>query len=297
MPLKPVLDLVHDARDKKYALGYFESWNFESLQGVLDAAEQTRSPIIVGFNGDFMSHGSRRLPERLGCYAELGKAAAAGASVPCGLIFNECPRDDWVRQAMLAGFNLVMPADPKASYEDYVRRVTELTEQAHQRGVAVEAEIGQLPSGASGEVKDDGEMTDPGVAARFVRATGVDLLAVSVGNVHVMLRGERELDLERLARIHEQVSIPLVLHGGTGIPGMALREVIRRGVAKVNYGTYLKQRYLKAVSFALEKGNTNPHELLGLGGDRDVMVAGRIAVRDAVLERIELLGCCGRAQI
>jgi ketose-bisphosphate aldolase len=297
MPLKPVFDLVHDAREKKYALGYFESWNFESLQGVLDAAEQTRSPIIIGFNGDFMSDGSRRLPERLRCYAELGKAAASGARVPCGLIFNECPRDEWVRDAMLAGFNLVMPADHEASYEDYVRRVTALTEDAHQRGVAVEAEIGQLPSGASGEVKEDGQMTDPEMAERFVRATGVDLLAVSVGNIHVMLRGEGELDLERLARIHEHVSIPLVLHGGSGIPGIALREAIRRGVVKVNYGTYLKQRYLKAVCFTLEKGNINPHELLGMGGDWDIMVAGRIAVRDAVLERIELLGCCGRAKI
>jgi ketose-bisphosphate aldolase len=297
MPLKPVFDLLHDALEKKYALGYFESWNFESLQGVLDAAEQTRSPIIIGFNGDFMSRAGRRLSERLRCYAELGKAAASGASVPCGLIFNECPRDEWVRDATLAGFNLVMPADPEASYEDYVRRVTALTEHAHQRGVAVEAEIGQLPSGASGEVKEDGRMTDPEMAGRFVRATGVDLLAVSVGNVHVMLRGERELDLERLACIQEQVSIPLVLHGGTGIPGIALQEAIRRGVAKVNYGTYLKQRYLKAVSFALQKGNANPHELLGIGGDWDVMVAGRIAVRDAVLERIELLGCCGRAKI
>jgi len=297
MPLEPVFDLLHDACEKKYALGYFESWNFESLQGVIDAAEQTRSPIIIGFNGDFMSHGGRRLPERLRCYAELGKAAASGASVPCGLIFNECPRDEWVREAVLAGFNLVMPADPEASYEDYVRRVTALTELAHQRGVAVEAEIGQLPSGASGKVKDDGRMTDPEVAERFARATGVDLLAVSVGNVHVMLRGERELDLERLARIHERVSIPLVLHGGTGIPGIALREAIRGGVVKVNFGTYLKQRYLKAVFCAFGKGNVNPHELLGLGGDRDVMVAGRIAVRDAVLERIELLGCCGRAKL
>jgi len=297
MPLKPVFDLVHDAREKKYALGYFESWNFESLQGVLDAAEQTRSPIIIGFNGDFMSHGGRRLPERLRCYAELGKAAASGARVPCGLIFNECPRDEWVRDAMLAGFNLVMLADHEAPYEDYVRRVTALTEDAHQRGVAVEAEFGQLPSGASGEVKEDGQMTDPEMAERFVRATGVDLLAVSVGNIHVMLRGEGELDLERLARIHEHVSIPLVLHGGSGIPGIALREAIRRGVVKVNYGTYLKQRYLKAVCLTLEKDNINPHELLGMGGDWDIMVAGRIAVRDAVLERIELLGCCGRAKI
>src|SRR6476659_342354 len=132
MPLKPVFDLVHDAREKKYAVGYFESWNFESLQGVVDAAEQTRSPLIIGFNGDFMSHRSSRLPERIRCYAELGKAAASGASVPCGLIFNECRRDEWVREAVLAGFNLVMPADPQASFEEYVRRVTALAEHAHQ---------------------------------------------------------------------------------------------------------------------------------------------------------------------
>ena len=249
MPLKSVFDLVREAREKKYALGYFESWNFESLQGVVDAAEATRSPIIIGFNGDFMSHGSRRVPERLRCYAELGKAAASGATVPCGLIFNECPIDEWVREATLAGFNLVMPADHEATYEEYVSRVIALTDFAHQRGVAVEAEIGRLPSGASGDLEDEGRMTDPELAGRFVRATGVDLLAVSVGNVHVLLRGERELDLERLAQIHEQVSVPLVLHGGTGIPGLALQEAIQRGVAKVNYGTYLKQRYLKAVSF------------------------------------------------
>jgi ketose-bisphosphate aldolase len=296
MPLQPIFDLVHDACEKKYALGYFESWNFESLQGVLDAAEETLSPIIIGFNGVFISNGDRLLPERLRCYAELGKAAASGASVPCGLIFNECPRDEWVREAMLAGFNLVMLADHQASYEEYVRRVSSLTEFAHQRGVAVEAEIGHLPTGASGEVEDDGLVTDPEVAGRFVRATGVDLLAVSVGNVHIMLLGERDLDLERLARIHEHVSVPLVLHGGSGISAISLREAIQQGVAKVNFGTYLKQRYLQTVFSALEKGSANPHELLGVGGDRDVMVAGRIAVRDAVLERIEVLGCCGRAQ-
>ena len=94
MPLRPISELVQHAREHRYALGYFESWNLESLQGVLDAAEATRSPIIIGFNGEFLSHPDRKLAERLQCYAELGKAAAASASVPCGLIFNECPDDD-----------------------------------------------------------------------------------------------------------------------------------------------------------------------------------------------------------
>ena len=294
MPLEPIGKLLQSARAGGYALGYFESWNLESLQGVIEAAESVRAPIIIGFNGEFLSRPQRRAVERLSWYAALGVAAAQSAQVPCGFIFNECPNDEWVRAAATAGFNLVMPADPAASYEDYERRVKAITAHAHKHGAAVEAEIGILPCGASGTVGVDGDMTDPELAARFVAATGVDLLAVSVGNVHIKLAGRQDLDLDRLEQIHRRVAIPLVLHGGTGIATDSLRAAIARGVAKVNYGTYLKQRTLAAVRKALKNDIANPHELLGLGGDHDVMVVGRHAVRDAVLERIETLGCCGR---
>ena len=112
MPLEPIGPMMRRAVEGGYAVGYFESWNLESLQGVIDAAEETRSPIIIGFNGDFLSRPTRLAAERLAWYAALGRAAAESASVPCGLIFNECPRDDWVRAAIEAGFNLVMLADP-----------------------------------------------------------------------------------------------------------------------------------------------------------------------------------------
>jgi ketose-bisphosphate aldolase len=295
MPLRPISELVQHARENRYALGYFESWNFESLQGVLDAAEASRSPIIIGFNGEFLSRPDRKRSERLRCYAELGKAAAACASVPCGLIFNECPDDEWVRDAVLAGFNLVMPADPSASYEDYRRRVVELTAFAHRYGVAVEAEVGHLPSGTT-ETRKGSQLTDPELAARFIRDTGVDLLAVSVGNVHIMTKGEQDLDLERLSEIRRHIAQPLVLHGGTGISASSLLAAIDLGVTKVNYGTYLKQRYLQAVRISIATNIDNPHELLGMGGDLDIMVAGRSAVCDAVLERIGLLGSCGKAK-
>jgi fructose/tagatose bisphosphate aldolase len=216
--------------------------------------------------------------------------------VPCGLIFNECPRDDWIREAIIAGFNLVMPADPKASYGDYFRRVKELTGYAHSHDVAVEAEIGELPCGVSGEADGKGQLTDPEIASRFVEETGVDLLAVSAGNVHVMVNAEQDLDLDLLAEIHERISTPLVLHGGTGITASSLKRAIPLGVVKVNYGTYLKQRYINALSAAIGTETANPHEVLGLGGDRDLMVAGRVAVRDAVRERIGLLGCRGKAE-
>src|SRR5258707_4179202 len=144
MSLWPISELIQHAREHQYALGYFESWNLESLQGVLDAAEATASPIIIGFNGDFLSDPNRKVRERIRCYAELGKAGAADASVPCGLIFNECPNDDWVRSAVLAGFNLVMPADPAATYDDYRNRVAAITEFAHRNGVAGGGEGGRF---------------------------------------------------------------------------------------------------------------------------------------------------------
>ena len=292
MPLTPVCELLDPARASGYAVGYFESWNLESLQGVIDAAEQTRSPIIVGFNGEFMSRPGRRAAERLSWYAGLGREAAASAAVPCGLIFNECGEDEWTRGAIASGFNLISVADPEAPGEEYERRVAELTRLAHERGVAVEAEIGELPAGMA---RAGGRATDPEQAAHFVAATGVDLLAVSVGNVHILTQGEQGLDLDLLDRIHQRVEVPLVLHGGTGIAADALRQAIGLGVAKVNFGTYLKQRYLAALRPALASGQADPHQLLGRGGDEDVMVAGRLAVRDAVLERIGLLDCCGKA--
>jgi ketose-bisphosphate aldolase len=296
MPLEAIGPMMRRALEGGYAVGYFESWNFESLQGVVDAAEETRSPIIIGFNGDFLSRPTRQAAERLAWYAALGRAAADSASVPCALIFNECPRDDWVRAAIEGGFNLVMLADPEAPADDYTRRVAELALVAHARGVAIEAELGELPCGASGGPPQGGSATDPDAAAAFVAATGVDLLAVSVGNVHIMTSGQAGLDLDRLATIRRRVNIPLVLHGGTGIAADALRAAIAMGIAKVNYGTYLKKRYLDAVRAAISDDGPDPHRLLGIGGPEDVLVAGRRAVRDAVLDRIGLLGCCGKAE-
>jgi len=287
--------MVATAQAGGYAVGYFEAWNLESLQGVVDAAEETRSPVIIGFSGDFLSRPERLAAERLPIYAAVGRAAAEEAGVPCGLIFNECPRDDWVQRAILAGFNLVMPVANGAADEDYASRVAKLTAMAHEHGAAVEAELGDLPCGSTGTVGASGSSTNPQLAARFVRETNVDLLAVSVGNVHIMIHGERELDLNLLKEIHRQVPAPLVLHGGTGIARDSLKKAIALGVVKVNYGTYLKQRYLAAIRKKLGEERSDPHELLGLGGEWDILVAGRNAMREAVLERIEWLGCCGRA--
>jgi ketose-bisphosphate aldolase len=296
MPLEAIGPLMARAARESYAVGYFESWSLESLQGVVDAAEMSRSPVILGFNGAFLS-GDREADERLAVYAAMGRAAAESATVPCGLIFNECPRDDWVRAAIEAGFNLVMLADPAAEPEALNERIAAIARLAHERKVAVEGELGELPYGAdpSAPAAHVGSRTDPDLAAEFVAATGVDLLAVSVGNIHIKTSGDEPLDLTLLTEIRDRVRVPLVLHGGTGIASSSLREAIALGVTKVNFGTYLKQRYLAALRTAIVRDSADPHRLLGMGGREDILVAGRLAVRDAVLERIDLLGCRGKA--
>jgi len=302
MPLESAQELTQHAYRTGYAIGYFESWNLESLEGVIDAAEKTHSPIILGFNGEFLSAPQREANENLAWYAALGKAAAESAKVPCGLIFNECSNDEWIFSAVDLGFNLVMPADPAASYDEYVDRVKAITKYAHAKSAAVEAEIDELPCGGDGHATaavdantGPAKKTEPQQLAEFVAATNVDLLAVSAGNIHISLDGECDLDLERLAELHKTVPVPLVLHGGTGITATSLSFAVKMGVAKVNFGTYLKQRYLQALRNSLATDIANPHVLLGMGSRNDLLVAGRWAVRDAVLERIHLLGCCGRA--
>jgi len=295
MPLEAAVELLSHACRHDYAVGYFESWDLASLEGVIDAAEQRRAPVIVGFNGEFLARSDRVPPVRLEWYAALGRAAAESASVPCALMFNECPADAWVERAARLGFNLVMLADANATHADMTRRVADLVQTCRPRGVAVEAELGVLPFGGAEHGGANGSLTDPDVAAAFVRETGVDTLAVSTGNVHILLDGQCDLDLDHLAAIRRKVHVPLVLHGGSGIAAASLAHAIPLGVAKVNYGTYLKQRSLAAIHRAFPGADANPHCALGGGGDADLLVVSRRAVRDAVLDRIGLLGCCGRA--
>ena len=179
-----------------------------------------------------------------------------------------------------------MPADAQAPLDDYTRRVKRLTGLAHSRQVAVEADF-------EGDDLDIDAYAEG--AAKFVAETGVDLLAVSVGNEEIKLQGRAPLDLKRLEAVGRRIDIPMVLHGGTGIEDDSIKAAIHLGVRKINYGTYMKQKYLQVIRGALATPEPNPHALLGDGSSTDLIVIGRQVVKQAVLERIELLGCCGKA--
>ena len=296
MPLESMAGLLLDARRRNYAVCYCEAWNIESFEGALEAAEETDSPIIAGFNGGFLMHPQRAKPENLALYASLGQALSA-VSVPVAFLLNETDDLAQIRYGIELGFNSVMVEGDHLSAAEYQRVVKDTVQIGHSRGVSVEAQVGRLPyRGDRGELQ--GEMTDPAVAKRFVQETEVDALGISIGNVHVLTKGRASIDFESLARIHDLIEIPLVIHGGTGFPLQLAAEAMRFGVAKFNFGTVLKQAYLQAIDKGLKNysAGSDPHPFLGMGGKKDIMIAGKEAVKKKVKELLAATGSAGKAE-
>jgi ketose-bisphosphate aldolase len=299
MPKVSFARLMQDAERRGYAVGYFESWNMESLLAVADAAEAARAPVILGWSGISLPRKDRVAPECLSDYAALGKAVCERIQVPACLLFNESPSFDWVEEAVRHGFGMVMFADEELGYDELVAMTRKTCEVAHAAEVAVEGEPHSLP-GISGDLLSapgERHMTDPGRARQFARETGIDAVAVNVGQAHLHGRGEVRLDLDRVAQLKRAVTVPLVLHGATSVSRDDLREAVRRGVRKVNVGSALKRACVESMRAALAAAGSdyNPYEVVGSGLANDVMVACRLAVQEVTRGYLELFGSAGKA--
>ena len=287
MPLVPLTDLLGDALAGRYAVGYFEAWDGYSLEAVLEAAEAEHAPVILGFgcllvDQAWLDAGGI---ETLAC---LGRAAAERSRVPVSLLLNEAHTLEHALRGVEAGFNAVMLCS------DDVETVSGLVRDAHARGVAVEGELGTLPDA---DDASHASLTDPDEAAAFVEATGVDCLAVSFGNVHVLEGRTAAVDLDHLAAVHRRVGVPLVVHGGTSFPADAVEAAIAHGVAKFNVGTVLKRAFLDGLTAAVTStaADASPHDLLGSHGSADVLGAGRDRMVGVVRDLMRLYGSSGRA--
>ena len=299
MPLVPFKSLLADAARDGYAIGYFESWNMESLQAVADASESMDSPVLLGFSGIFLDHPQRLVKEHLSVYAALGQEVCRRLKTPACLVYNESPHFERVVEAIELGFGLVMFSNGNLSFDEQADRVGEIVAIAHRAGVAVEGEPMALP-GVGGELliaPDDVNLTVPRIARTFAERTGIDALAVNVGQVHLHGRSEVRLDLSRLKDLRQTIDVPLVLHGGSSISRTDLQAAIRLGVRKINVGSVLKRTYLEGLRLGLEElgGNFNPYEVVGSGLAEDVLVKGRLALQKVVEDWMCLFGSAGKA--
>jgi len=295
--LVPLTTLLADARAHGYALGYFEAWDGASLEAVVEAAEAERAPVIIGF-GCLLGHQPWFDGGGIELLGALGSEAARRARVPVALLLNETHTVEQSLRGLDAGFNAVMMHTGDLSYEEAVAVVARLAEAAHARGAAVEAELGNLPDALHGPGEDGpASLTDPEQAAAFVEATGIDCLAVSVGNVHLLAHGSAAIDLDRLRAVHERVAVPLVVHGATGFPRDAVAPAIAAGVAKFNVGTVLRAAFLGGLTAAVAGLPAEPdvHAVIGSHGPADVLEAGKAPMVEAVRDLIRHYGASGHA--
>jgi len=289
----PLSELLRAARADGYAVGYFEAWDTYSLEAVAEAAEAERSPVVLGFGGMMME------PHWLGRFGieplgACGRTVAERLSVPAALILNEVWESEHARRGVDAGFNVVMLNTCELPFERNVALTRELVAYAHPRGIEVQAELGRLPSFGGG---DAGELTDPAAAGVFVAATGVDCLAVSVGNVHLRTEGSSDIDWDRLRALRWHVEVPLVIHGGSGLSAETVAALIAEGTTLFHVGTVMKKRLWEAATSALSEavGRPDYQTVVGSRKPGDFLLPGQAAVAEAVRGLMQLYGSSGKA--
>ena len=275
MAVVPTAEIVGQARAAGRGAAAFNVIGIEHAEAIVAGAEAAGRPVILQLSENCVDyHGGA------GAIGAAMLAAAAGASIPVAVHLDHATRERLVRDAVALGFGSVMYDASARPYAENVRATAVIAAWCHEQGVWVEAELGEV--GGKDGVHTPGARTRPDEAAAYVTATGVDALAVAVGSSHAMLTRDAELDLELIARLRAAVSVPLVLHGSSGVPDGMLAAAIRAGLTKINIATQLNKVFTAAVRDCLAADPS-------LADPRRYLRAGRGAVEAEVQRLLEIV--------
>ncbi len=233
--LKHVLE---GTMEERRAVGSFNVYSFETINGVAKAAKETCAPVIISFGASYL----KNMPLETAVY--IAQKAVDENGIKAALHLDHCTDFDIIKRAVEAGFSSVMYDGSALGFDENMANTKKIVEMAHAKNVSVEAELGSLALGQfSNEVEiDHGQSyTDPALASKFAAETGIDALAVSIGTVHGMYKAEPNIRIDILKEIKENVKIPLVLHGGSGTPEKKILECIENGICKINVNTEISQ--------------------------------------------------------
>ncbi|MDR2246505.1 MAG: class II fructose-bisphosphate aldolase [Treponema sp.] len=232
MALYLMKEILADARKRGYGIGYYNGVNLEMIRAYIRAAEDCKSPIIIGIAEGLMKYAD------FDWIAPLYLDAARRAKVPVAVHLDHTYNFEVLMRALRAGFGSVMYDGSGLSYEENVKNSAEIAKIAHPMGVGLECELGKVGGFYNDEgIRGKNILTDPALAADFIEKTDADFLAVSIGNTHGVYTAPPAIDLPRLGEIRMNVKIPLVLHGGSGLSDEDFRNCIRGGIVKVNIYT------------------------------------------------------------
>ena len=270
-------EVLEIAEKNEYAIGAFNTPNLENLMAVIHAASELNVPVII-------SHA--QLHEKIAPLSDIGPimlTVAKNATIPVCVHLDHGENLEYLQRALTMGFTSVMYDGSLLPYEENVENSKRVVAMAAKSGASVEAEIGVMAGReAGGEADGEAEdrYTDPDLAQKFAKETGIDALAASFGTVHGIYKSKPKLDFERVARIKELTGIPLVMHGGSGVSPEDYKTAISKGVRKINYYSYMANAGVNAAKDLLESQEvTFYHEIAEVAQKAmyaDVMKAMRV---------------------
>ena len=281
-------EMLKKARDGHYAVGQFNINNLEWTKAILLTAEEMKSPVILG-----VSEGAGKYMTGYKTVAAMVKAMveSLNITVPVALHLDHGSYEG-AQKCIEAGFSSIMFDGSHYAIDENIAKTKELVEMAHKNGLSIEAEVGSI-GGEEDGVIGAGEIADPEECAK-IAALGVDFLAAGIGNIHgVYPENWKGLDFDALDKIHNATDhIPLVLHGGTGIPAEMIKKAISLGVSKINVNTECQLSFAAATREYIEAGKDRQ----GKGFDpRKLLAPGTEAIKATVKEKMELFGSVGKA--
>ncbi len=274
---------LKDGLDKGYAVAQININNLEFVQAIIEAAEEERAPVILGASEGALKYMG------LDYAVAIAQTAAERSSVPVMLHLDHGPNLDWVLKAIRAGFSSVMIDASRLPLEENIALTKQVVDLCHSLDIEVEAELGRI-TGTDDDLTIDERMATlcrPEDAERFVGETHVDALAAAIGSAHGHYKGKPQLDFNRLSAIRKATGIPLVLHGGSGIPDDDVREAIGLGIAKMNINTDNQEVFTEKVREVLQE---NPK----LYDPRKYLGPGREAIKAMVKKKLALTGSVNR---
>ena len=277
-------DVLFDAQKNNYAVGLFNTTDTDMLEAVISAAEELRSPVIIGTAEVLLPYGE------LSLIAPALVEAAKRATVPVVLHYDHGLTFDRCLEALKLGFSSVMFDGSAGDASENLKATREIVRIAHSFGATVEGEIGHVGQADTSDNESEDMYTTPEEAIDFVEKTGVDALAIAIGTAHGAYKTKPKLDIERLRRIRSAIDTPLVLHGGSGLSDDDFRNTIKHGIAKVNIFTDL------CVAGELAMKETVTEGTRGMYGYLDARNAKVAAMKEAVKRKILLFGSDGRAK-
>ena len=281
-------EMLKKARDGHYAVGQFNINNLEWTKAILLTAEELKSPVILG-----VSEGAGKYMTGYKTVAAMVKAMveSLNITVPVALHLDHGSYEG-AQKCIEAGFSSIMFDGSHYAIDENIAKTKELVEMARKNGLSIEAEVGSI-GGEEDGVIGAGEIADPEECAK-IAALGVDFLAAGIGNIHgVYPENWKGLDFDALDKIHNATDhIPLVLHGGTGIPAEMIKKAISLGVCKINVNTECQLSFAAATREYIEAGKDRQ----GKGFDpRKLLAPGTEAIKATVKEKMELFGSVGKA--